>query len=126
MTPFERVQVAKLILIDAMSMDGVDPVHCEYLYSLIEKLDKEIFPIAETITEEASRILFEESVRICFIVINKRDKKPNSHRITKKVSSQYFTDGVLTYEGFAKMKSSRYGISMLNMNFNQFIKGIKK
>ena len=126
MTPQDRVNLAREIVHELLQTKDSNPVHEEYLHGLVSRINEELLPVSEVITEDASRAFFEEILKVSSVILFSRAKKTPSCRVTKKYISKYFKTGKPLYDSFKEMKQSRYGLAMMSMNFSKFMKGIEK
>lgn len=126
MTTTERIELSRSILKELLETSELNPVHQEYAQSLIQRINNELIPQADSVTETASRILLEEILKVSSIIIFSKSKKIPSCRVTKKSAAKFFRDGKSLFEAYTEMKSSRYGLAMMSMNINQFMKIIDK
>lgn len=122
MTSKEKVDTTKNVILGLLDLPDLNPVHREYLNSLLFRIETEIQPYSSSIPDEAINLLFIEVLKSSSVVLFTRKDKPASCRITKKIFSKFFPEDSITFEGFEKLKESRYGMTVLGMNINQFFK----
>ena len=126
MTKQERVELTKSILEELLQNCEMNPIHREYVQSLLQRIDSEIVPNVDQMPESASFVLLEEILKASSVIIFSSNKKVPSCRITKKAISHYFSPEKPIKDSFREMKASRYGMAMLNMNINKFMEIMKK
>lgn len=126
MTKQERVELTKSILEDLLQNCEMNPIHREYVQSLLQRIDSEIVPNVDQMPERASFVLLEEILKASSVIIFSSNKKVPSCRVTKKAINHYFSPGKPVENSFQEMKASRYGMAMLNMNINKFMEIMKK
>lgn len=122
MTSKEKIEVTRSVILGLLELDDINVVHKEYLNSLLFRIDTEIIPFSDTIPDEASNLLFMEVLKSSSVILFSRGEKPSSCRITKKTIFKFFPENNFTFDGFKKIKSSKYGMAMLSMNINRFLK----
>ena len=122
MTSKEKIEDTRGVILGLLELDDINVVHKEYLNSLLFRIDNEVIPFSETIPDEAVTLLFTEVLKTSSIISFSRDNKPASCRVTKRILAKFFPKDDVTFEGFEKLKESRYGLTVLNMNINHFFK----
>lgn len=122
MSPVERITLSRIILLELLQICEINVVRREHVISLIQRVEKEIVPHANEIPDEATKTLLREILKVASIVIFASDSKVPSCRITKKAIKKFFKPGTSLPEALVKMKASRYGLALMQMNFNQFMK----
>lgn len=122
MTPQDRISLTRVIILEVLQICDLNAVQHEHITALLQRIDTEIVPFASEIPDEATKTLLKEILKVASIAVFAGESKVPSCRVTKKAIKKFFKPGTSLPEALVKMKASRYGLALSQMNINQFMK----